>query len=127
MVSDLRHCKQTVHLYLPWLFATTLAQTGRSYSYTAFSGNRIYSRPPQYRRPPNTAALPIIPLPIFKSKIWVLYVIYDSQYRRFRNTAAFSPVPRSAVLRGLTVPLLELSKVVEFAYPPCREPTCAEF
>ena len=53
--------------------------------------------------PPNTTALPIPP-PIFKSQIWVYYVIYDSQYRCFRNTAAFSPVPRSAVLRGLTVP-----------------------
>ena len=47
--------------------------------------------------PPNTAT------PIFKSQIWVLYVIYDSQYRRFQNIAAFSPVPRSAVLRVLTV------------------------
>ena len=51
--------------------------------------------PSQYRRPPNTAA---------HFQIWVLYVIYDSPYRRFRKTAAFSPVPRSAVLRGLTVP-----------------------
>ena len=64
--------------------------------------------------PPNTAALPIPP-PIFKSQIWVLYVMYDSQYRHFWNTAAFSPVPRSAVLRGLTVP-------VYYAYSAPAEP-----
>ena len=36
--------------------------------------------------------LPLYSRPIFKSQIRVLYVIiYDSQYRRFRNTTAFSP------------------------------------
>ena len=54
---------------------------------------------PQYRpsKYPNTAAHFQVP-----NKGFVGY-IYDSQYRRFPNTAAFSSVPRSAVLRGLTV------------------------
>ena len=58
--------------------------------------------------PPNTAPLftasPSIPPLIFKSQIRFLLVLHDSQYRRFRNTAGFSPVPRAAVLGGLTVP-----------------------
>ena len=57
--------------------------------------------------PPNTAppftASPSIPPLIFKSQIRFLLVLHDSQYRRFRNTAGFSPVPRTAVLGGLTV------------------------
>ena len=36
---------------------------------------------PSKTAPPNTAALPILLL-IFKSQMWILYVIYDSQYRR---------------------------------------------
>ena len=56
----------------------------------------VYSRPPQYRRPPNTAAHFQVPNAGF---VIVRYIYYDSRYRGFRNTAAFS-----AVLRGLTVP-----------------------
>ena len=65
--------------------------------------NKLQSSPPQYcpsqyRRPPNTAAHFQVP-----NKGFVGWVIYDSQYRRFWNIAAFSPLPRSAVLGGLTV------------------------
>ena len=46
--------------------------------------------------PPNTAAHFQVP-----NKGFLSY-IYDSQYRRFPNTAAFSSVPRPAVLGGTT-------------------------
>ena len=46
---------------------------------------------------------PPIPPLIFKSQIVFFLVIYDSFYLRFPNTAAFSSVPRSAVLGGTTV------------------------
>ena len=37
------------------------------------------------------------------ARIGVFLVIYDSFHRQFPNTAAFSSVPRSAVLGGTTV------------------------
>ena len=52
--------------------------------------------PPPNTAPPNTAAHFQVPNKVLK-------VIYDSLYRRFPNTAAFSSVPRSAVLGGTTV------------------------
>ena len=44
-----------------------------------------------------------IPPPIFKSRKGFFLVIYDYFHHRFPNTAAFSSVPRSAVLGGTTV------------------------
>ena len=54
-----------------------------------------YSRPSQYRLPPNTAAH-------FKSQIGFLR-LYSLPIRPFRNTASFSPIPRMAVLGGTTL------------------------
>ena len=39
-----------------------------------------------------------------------------SQYRRFRNTTAFLPVPRSAVLRGLTVFRYSYYSIIGYAF-----------
>ena len=63
-----------------------------------------YSRPPQYRpsqyrRPPNTAGRPFSSLKCGFCKLYNM----TPNTAHFRNTTTFLPVPRSAVLRGLTV------------------------
>ena len=79
-----------------------------------------YSHPPQYRPsvhplalppntatsftfPPNTTAHFQVPNTVFLGYIILYITVFDSFHRRFPNTAAFSPVPRSAVLGWTTV------------------------
>ena len=87
---EVLHCCNLLLIQLPYLF------TGEKTTVD----NCVYSRPSQYRpsqycRPPNTAAR-------FKSQIGFLGLC-TLPIPPFRNTAGFSPVPRTAVLGGTTV------------------------
>ena len=62
---------------------------------------QVQSSPPPPLYCPSVHRLPPIPPPIFKSQIGFFLVIYDSFHRQFPNSAAFSLVPRSAVLGGV--------------------------
>ena len=63
--------------------------------YLGVSDKCSYSRPPQYCRSVDRLPAADVQVPNM-----FLFVIYDPLYSRFHNTAAFSPVPRAAVLGG---------------------------